>query len=460
MIDFLQNRIPIRLRLTLWYMLLLAITFIVFSFYLIFRFQYSLQNTIDSSLQITVSKTISALDEEDYIETGKLTFDQASQSQVESQNFAMRLISVDGDVWDEYGAVRSVSTWGTIEAEYSTQQNEWRVYSQPVLNSKGEVIGFVQAAQSLGLVYETVDDLRDQLFFGVPLLILFAGFGGYFFANRALRPIDEITNTAQQITAQGLSKRLDYHGAMDEVGRLAHTFDEMLTRLQSSFEKEKRFTADAAHELRTPLTVLKGQIDVTLSRTRDSVEYENKLHELSAQVERLIRLSNGLLFLSRSDQNQISFQATSVNMCELLDVLIEQMQLFADEKDLKIIKKFPGTLLVKGDNDHLIRLFMNLLENALKYTPKGGEISVDAFKESDNIQVAIHNTGTGISSEHLPHLFERFYRVDDDRSSQTGGSGLGLAIAQEIVTMHGGEIEAQSQKDEGVTIVVRLPLAK
>lgn len=440
-------------------MLLLAITFIVFSFYLIFRFQYSLQSAIDSSLQITVSKTISAFDEEDYIETGRLTFEQEGLLQVDSPDFAMRLISADGDVWDEYGAAQDVSTWGALEAEYSTQQNEWRVYSQPVLNSKGEIIGWVQAAQSLHSVYETVEDLRDQLFFGIPLLLFFAGFGGYFLATRALRPIDEITNTAQQITAQGLSKRLDYQGALDEVGRLAQTFDEMLTRLQSSFERERRFTADAAHELRTPLTVLKGQIDVTLSRKRNSVEYENKLHELSTQVERLIRLSNALLFLSRSDQNQISFQATSVNLCELLDVLIEQFQPFANKKGLKLIKKFSNELFVYGDNDHLIRLFMNLLENALKYTPADGEIILDAVKESNKIQITIHNTGAGISQEHLPHLFERFYRVDEDRSSQTGGSGLGLAIAQEIVNMHKGGIEAQSSQDKGVTISVRLPLS-
>jgi heavy metal sensor kinase len=410
-------------------------------------------------LQITVSKTISALDEEDFIETGKLTFDQEGQLQVDSPNFAMRLISVDEDVWDEYGAARSVSVWGKIEAEYSTQKNQWRVYSQPVINSKGEIIAWVQAAQSLESVHEAVEDLREQLFFGIPLLLFFAGIGGYFLATRALRPIDKITNTAQQITAQGLSKRLDYQGAMDEVGRLAQTFDEMLTRLHSSFERERRFTADAAHELRTPLTVLKGQIDVTLSSKRNSVEYENKLRELSLQVDRLIRLSNALLFLSRSDQNQNSFQPKSVNLSEVLDVLIEQFQPFANEKDLKLIRKFSNDLFVDGDNDHLIRLFMNLLENALKYTPKDGAITVSAVKEANKIQVVIHNTGAGISPEHLSHLFDRFYRVDEDRSSQTGGSGLGLAIAQEIVNMHGGEIEAHSQPNQGVTILLRLPLS-
>ncbi len=457
MIDFLRGRIPIRMRLTLWYVLLMGITFTAFSFYLIFRFQNSLQDAIDSSLQITVSKTIAALDEEDFIETGKLTFDHKAQTQSVSDDFAMRILSAEGEVWDAYSASESVSGWGGVEAQFSTQQDEWRIYSQPVFDSNDQTIGWVQAARSLRSLREAVGDLIEQLLFGVPLVLLFAGLGGYFLADRALSPVDQITYTAQGIDLQDLSKRIDYQGAMDEVGRLAQTFDQMLARLQDSFERERRFTSDAAHELRTPLTVLKGQIEVTLSRGRNAEEYENKLHELSAQVDRLIRLSNALLFLSRSHQNQIAFKPTSVNLTELLGVLIEQLQPFADERNLKVSAQFADDLFVRGDSDHLIRLFMNLLENALKYTPADGQIQVSAGKEAREIVVKIHNSGEGISSEHISHLFERFYRADSDRSSQTGGSGLGLAIAQEIVRLHGGGIQAHSEPGRGVTFTIRLP---
>lgn len=457
------TKFPIRARLTLWYLLLMLVTFIIIAIYLLTRFQISLKSTIDTSLQITVSKTIAALDETDFIETGKLTFDHVRQTQVTAATgFAMRVLSAQGAVWDTYGSAQSVPYWGAVELGYSTQtggnnNEEWRIYSEPIFDLNGQTIGWVQAAQSLNSVSMTLQELRNQLLLGIPLLLLFAGIGGYVLSNRALQPIQEITNTAQEITANDLSKRLDYQGAMDEVGRLAQTFDQMLTRLQSSFERERRFTSDAAHELRTPLTVLKGQIDVTLSRARNSVEYENKLRELSVQVDRLIRLSNALLFLSRSSQDQISFQPASVNLRELLDVLIEQLQPLADEKQLKLSTQISEGTFVYGDHDQLIRLFMNLLENALKYTPPNGEINVSAMKEDNAIQIAVHNTGAGISQEHLPHLFERFYRVDEDRSSQTGGSGLGLAIAHEIVNRHGGEIEAQSSPGQGVTISVRLP---
>ena len=149
----------------------------------------------------------------------------------------------------------------------------------------------------------------------------------------------------------------------------------------------------------------------------------------------------------------------SVDLRELLDVLIEQLQPLAAEKELKLIAQISDEAFVYGDHDQLIRLFMNLLENALKYTPPNGEITVTVVKEFDEIKIVVHNTGVGISQEHLPHLFERFYRVDEDRSSQTGGSGLGLAIAHEIVNRHGGEIEAQSNPGQGVTISIRLPLS-
>lgn len=449
-------RIPIRLQLTLWYLLLMGITFIAFSVYLLLRFQNSLLSAVDLSLQITITKTIAALDEEDFLETGKLTFDHAGQTQAASDDFAMRIISVEGEVWDVYSASGRVSGWGGVEAAFSTL-GEWRVHSQAVLDSNGKVIAWVQAAQSLDPVRETVSNLRKQLMLGVPLVLLFAGLGGYFLANRALSPVEQITSTAQSITLQDLSKRIHYRGAMDEVGRLAQTFDQMLARLQDAFERERRFTSDAAHELRTPLTVLKGQIEVTLSRARNSEEYENKLRELSAQVDRLIRLSNGLLFLSRSDQQQVDFKLSDVKLTELLGVLVEQFQPLAGEKNLQVTAQVAESLSIRGDNDLLIRLFMNLLENALKYTSANGQIELSATREADGVGVTIHNSGEGIPSEHIPHLFERFYRVDDDRSSQSGGSGLGLAIANEIVRLHGGKIAAQSEPGQGVTFRIYLP---
>jgi heavy metal sensor kinase len=424
---------------------------------LLLRFERSLRNSIDSSLQITVAKTVAALDEEDYAEIGKFIFDHRGATQPASSNFAMRILSPQGEVWDTYSASDQVTGWGDAEVNFSTQSG-WRIYSQPILNSNADTIGWVQAAQSLESVQETVNDLREQLLLGVLFVLLLAGVGGYFLADRALSPVDQIAHTAQSINVQDLSRRIHYQGALDEVGRLAQTFDQMLARLQDSFERERRFTSDAAHELRTPLTILKGQIEVTLSRGRSSGEYEAKLRELAEQVDRLIRLSNALLFLSRSDQKQIEFKPAVVSVTELLFVLVEQLQPLAEQKRIDISTQVEDDLLVRGDRDHLIRLFMNLLENALKYTPVNGQVQASAARDANDVRIMIHNSGAGIAREHIHHLFERFYRVDADRSSQTGGSGLGLAIAYEIVRLHGGEMTAQSAPGEGLTLTLHLPL--
>ena len=463
MLDFLKYRMPIRVRMTVWYVLLLAATFTVFAVYLIFRFQNSLRNTVDASLQATVSDTIAGLAVDDYLDTKKLMLNLTEQSEIGNPDFAIRLVSTKSEVWDSTSNAKNIPFGEAAEAGYTTKkgiedEDEWRVFSQPVLDSSGQTIAWVQAAQSLRPVNDTVEDLREELFLGIPILLFFAGFGGYFLANRALRPIQQITNIAQEITALDLSRRLAYRGTMDEVGTLAETFDQMLERLQSSFARERRFTGHAAHELRTPLTVLKGQIEVTLNRKRNPAEYERKLQELSAQVERLIRLSNGLLFLSRSDQNQLSFEPDDINLSEWLEVLIEQFQPLAREKGLKINTNIPKKLLVFGDGDHLIRLFINLVENAIKYASTGGQITITAVKKPSEIQISIHNTGPDIPPDHLQHLFERFYRMDGDLSSQTGGAGLGLAIAHEIVRLHGGEIDMQSEPGQGVTVTVHLPI--
>ena len=462
MIDILKFGVPIRVRLTLWYVFLLAVTFVIFSVYLIFRFQDSLVTAVDNSLQITVSHTIASFDQEDVDERDRLTISRSEPAQGMNPNFGMRLISSQNEVWDTSGKLQDQSLWGATEAGYSTQTEretgaEWRVFSQPVLTSRGQTVAWVQAAQSLSPVKDTVNDLRVQLLLGIPLVLLFAGLGGYFLANRALRPIRQITQTAQEITAQDLSRKLAYRGARDEIGSLAMTFDQMLERLRSSFERERRFTGDAAHELRTPLTVLKGQIEVALNRRRSPAAYEKTLQELSAQVERLIRLSSGLFFLSRSDQQKLSFEPVDFDLQEWLEILVEQLEPLAREKGLKISLNVPADLSVYGDSDHLIRLFLNIFENALKYTPMGGQITITALKVPEETQILIHNTGPGISQEHLPHLFERFYRVEADRSSQTGGSGLGLAIAHEIVLLHRGEIDVQSEPSQGVTVTVHLP---
>lgn len=454
-----MKKLPIRVRLTLWYVLLMAVSFTAFGAFLYTRFQHSLMNALDTSLQIVVSQTFATFDvQEELIEEGKLTFERTGVDPA-GGDFALRLLSPQGEVWDEYGL--PPGNWGQLEAGYATvntgDEQVWRIFSEPIHDVKGRSLGWVQAAQPTGEISKTLNDLRDQLFLGIPLVLILASVGGYFLADRTLRPIDSITRTAHTIEAGDLSQRIDYIGPTDEVGRLAQTFDQMLARLENSFERERRFTGDAAHELRTPLTALKGQIEVALSQNRQAEAYRNVLRGLADQVERLIRLSNALLFLSRSDQRRLSWDPTHLNLIDLLKAISEQIEPLAQEKELEFLLDAPATMAVFGDTDHLIRLFLNLLDNAVKYTPVEGQITLRAYQEQAGLQVEIHNSGPGIPKEHLSHLFERFYRIEADRSSQSGGAGLGLAIAQEIVSLHGWEISIGSELGQGVFITVHIP---
>jgi heavy metal sensor kinase len=292
-----------------------------------------------------------------------------------------------------------------------------------------------------------------------------AGLGGYFLASRALRPIDDITRTAQAISAGDLSQRLHYQGPPDEVGRLAHTFDSMLDRLQAAFVRERRFTGDAAHELRTPLTALKGRIGVTLSRSRQPAVYQETLRDMEGQVDRLIRLSSDLLFMARLDQGQMRPQLEQIELADFIGAVVDQVRALATAKNITIEEAIPAGLTLPGDMDLLIRLFLNLLDNAVKYTPENGRILTSAAGDSAFVEVAVQDSGPGIAAEHLPHLFDRFYRVESDRTRLTqngdqGGTGLGLAIAHEIARMHNGRLAVESELGVGTTFVVQLPLTK
>ncbi|MFM7369698.1 MAG: histidine kinase dimerization/phospho-acceptor domain-containing protein, partial [Sphaerospermopsis kisseleviana] len=208
----------------------------------------------------------------------------------------------------------------------------------------------------------------------------------------------------QAIGPNDFTQRIGYQGSTDEVGRLAITLDGMLDRLQAAFEHERRFTADASHELRTPLTVIKGRLGVTLSRERTPEAYHHTLQELQREVDRLIRLANGLLFLTRLDQSESEYQwtLTNVDLSELLEVLIEQIQLLAADKNITICASIKPLLYITGNSDHLTSLFLNLLDNAIKYTSPEGKISVETYRENEQVKVTITNTGKGIASEHLP----------------------------------------------------------
>lgn len=460
------NRIPVRVKLTAWYVLLLGLTLGGFTGYLYLRLERKLVDKVDTALQITASQFLIYTAEGGRFIAFQNTLIQRNTAQRLSQvGFAVRLITPDGNVVDGFGRYKEVPTWVPTEKGYTTlvrNEAEWRLISQPVFYQE-QVVGWLQVAQSLEVLEEISEELPAEILFNLPLILLLAALGGLFLSNRALRPIKRITQTAQAIAATNLTQRINYRGAADEVGQLATTFDQMLNRLQAAFEREQQFTANAAHELRTPLTVIKGRIGVTLSRLRTTTEYEKTLQDLEQEVDRLVRLSNGLLLLARIDQGQLPFKVIAVDLSNLLAVILEQVQPLAEVQQIKLMNGLPSELWIQGDPDHLTSLFLNLLNNAVKYTPVAGVVHLWAeyqnIDEKSLVRVVVNNTGAYISPEHLSHLFERFYRVDST-SRGKGGAGLGLAITQEIVHLHSGTLTAQSDPNQGTTFTVTLPISQ
>ena len=450
-----------RLRLTAWYVLLLGLTLVLFSFYLHLRLERSLAVQLDDTLQVAASQALALVGEDQ----GHPTFGTSDAAQtvlrhLTQAGFAVSLTAPDGTLWDSFGEaqhlparVLRVPGWISVEVE----DTDWRVYSQPLDAPEGRPGGWLQVARSLAPSAQASESLFVQIMLSLPLVVVLAAVVGYFLAGRALRPIDRITRTAQALSAQDLTQRIGYEGPDDEVGRLARTFDQMLDRLQAAFERERRFTADASHELRTPLTVIKGRIDVTVSRPRTVQEYTHTLHEVGREADRLIRLTNDLLFLTRLGQRSPSMQPQAVDLSDLLSAIVDQVRPLAETKPLALVEEVTPGLRLTGDPDHLIRLFLNVLDNAIKYTPAGGRVTVRAVAEGTTVCVTVRDTGPGIPPQHLPHLFERFYRVEADRSRETGGTGLGLAVAAEIARGHGGTLEVQSAVGQGTTCLIRLP---
>jgi heavy metal sensor kinase len=291
-----------------------------------------------------------------------------------------------------------------------------------------------------------------------PLILLVTLAGGYHLARRTLDPVHRMTETARHISAERLGQRLPVNHPGDELGRLAGTLNDMLDRLERSFTEMQRFTADAAHELRTPLAVIRNEAEVALRQPRSAEDYRQAMTNLLEETVRLGQLADELLFLSRHDAGLYSPILEEVPLDRLLTEVVENMRPLAEEKTIRLTVQADRVCVVKGDAQQLRRVFYNLLDNAIKYTGQGGAVSVAVATDSDRVRVTVSDTGIGIAAEHLPRLFDRFYRVDRARSDN--GVGLGLSICQSIIRGAGGEIAVSSTPGQGTVVDVRLPIAR
>ncbi len=300
-------------------------------------------------------------------------------------------------------------------------------------------------------------ELISVLAMAVPLAILVAGGLAYWLARTALAPVQNLDRLTKEITAERLDRRLSVGNPHDELGRLTHTINEMIGRLERSFSEIRRFTADASHEIRTPLTAIRTESEVALRNPRSVSEYQHLLGSILEECDRLGRLTDQLLTLAREDAGARRAAPEVLDLAGLVSEVAETLRPVADNKGLRLDSLANGPLPIPGDRLALRQVFFNVLDNAIKFTPSGGSIQIQLQQKDGEAVVSIHDTGIGIPAEHLPHVFDRFYRLDKSRSRSEGGFGLGLSIAHSIIRSHGGQIEMTSQPGLGTTCTVSFP---
>jgi two-component system OmpR family sensor kinase len=286
-----------------------------------------------------------------------------------------------------------------------------------------------------------------------PFVVVISSVMSWFLAGRALSPVVQIKSLAEQIRHGRLEQRIDIGVKGKEIDDLVRMFNDMLESIQHSMEAQKRFTSDVSHEIRSPLTSLRGSMEVALRKKRSPEEYEEMLRSNLSDVIRLSRITDDLLFLAKADNNIVELRKHWFDVNQLLKGIVERMRY----DGLSIVEKYEENLEFYGDSNILEQAFSNLVQNAIKYTPVGGTVTIATRKEDDSIKIVVSDTGVGIPEGEIPHIFDRFYRVDKERSRKMGGTGLGLAITRWIVSAHNGKIIVKSTVGSGSDFIVFFP---
>lgn len=315
----------------------------------------------------------------------------------------------------------------------------------------------VTVGKSLAEVDAAMASLVGRLWTLGPIALVLSMAGGLLLASRALRPIDRMARTAGEINATDLSRRLDVSGN-DEMARLGRTLNDMIARLQESFDRQTRFTADASHELRTPLSVIAGNVELALKRPRTVEEHRDILKDIGEASDRMRSIVEGLLTLARADARSVALKREPVSLTAVADEIVRLCRPLAEAQNVRLAVESEGDVVVLGDRERLKELVSNLVTNAIRYNRPNGAVTVRLAAEPGRGRMTVDDTGIGIPAEDLPHIFERFYRVDKARSREVGGSGLGLAIAKWIVDAHAGSIHVTSRPGDGSRFEVTLPM--
>jgi heavy metal sensor kinase len=478
----------IRFRLTLWFVIILSIVLGIFSLFIYASQSRDLRLDAVQRMQTKLDRleayfrsdawqdsdlppgNVPTIDEQTVVQPGDFILLSTADAQVLQnwgsipQNLDSLVSGLVSAVGQAHNSTVYEQTVSVTDGSNSTRARSYLLLTVPILRHDA-VVGFL----ILGSPSTLADQLRRlqlSLLFGSLGMLVIAFLGGIWLADRAMRPVSSITETARTISESDLSRRLNMQGR-DELAQLAGTFDSMLSRLQKAFERQRQFVADASHELRTPLTIINLEVGRVLSGVRNQNDYRHALQVVNLESSRMTRLVNDLMTLARMDSGQTILQLRNTDLSEAALEAYERMSGLAEREEISLDVGEMLELRVRGDQQYLVQMISNLIENAIKYTPRGGRVRIETSLggEPRSAVLRVSDTGPGIPAEHLPHLFERFYRVDasrardseDDLGSPTG-TGLGLSIVSWIVRSHGGQVGVLSTPGQGATFEVSLPL--
>lgn len=465
------DRLSISKKLAFWYGLSLFVMLSLFGYFLYETFHNSIHHNYDRHLRFEAEQLIPYIHTGDSLSINLTGYSRnaALESGVEYGTYVRLYNQHDSLI---YKSPNFANVSQPLDTEIPGSPEEYSISSQwqnlpartlfyPINNREGELCGWLEVTGFEWTLHEELSRFRQYLLVLIAISVAFSILGGYWLSRRALTPVASINEAAKSITATDLDKRIPVnYQVKDELTDLAETFNMMLNRLQKGFEREKRFTSDAAHELMTPLSSLQSDAEIMLRKPRSKEEYQETIQRMLKEARKMSEMVHLLLQLSRVESEHRS-KPDIVNISRITEAVTEQLQKDAAGKNITIQTQINPDLQVRAHGAYIEKVVNNLLENALKYTPPGGEVKLELQQSSGKAVIHLSDTGIGFDEETKEHLFERFYRANESEVQEQTGSGLGLPLVKAIVELYGGKIRAYSDgPDDGSTFVVELPLAK
>jgi heavy metal sensor kinase len=465
----------VRARLTLWYVSVLAIILLLVGGLIYILLARALYSRIDDSLQSVMAIAMTSLandlaEGQDMEDAARSTAAELSsrRQMVAVYDPAGRLLAEEGRAkhlafaLPPPGAIPTDDLMFLTVGETRDDDDRHRLAIRLVSIPPSHTKYIVVVGNPLEPTDEELESLREILGYVVPMALIVAGFGGWFLARQSLSPVVAMADRARRIGVENLSGRLPVVNPRDELGRLAETFNDLLGRLEASMTQQRQFMADASHELRTPVATARTAASVALQKPRrDEREYRETLHIVEQQTTRLSRIVDDMFTLARADAGNYPLHQTPMYLDEVVDEVVRSARVLAAAKGVSVQSSAISSATFSGDEDLIRRLLVNLIDNAVRYAPRGSTVQTELERTPAGYSISISDKGPGIPPDVQPHIFERFYRGDAARArSQSDGAGLGLALARWIATVHGGQVILAQTSAAGTTFTVQLPASR